>query len=376
MNKEQLDQIDRIVSELFKPDYLARVRGKLIYRADEREVDPEAISEVTQRLLLLGFASQITQKNGDILLRVYPYSSELAPLRWRINLLLFVATIFTTMAAGAILQGKDIFSDFSLITAGWQYSLAVMIILTSHEMGHFLAGRYHKVNVTLPYYIPIFFPQFNFGTMGAFIKIKSPIPNRRALLDIGIAGPLAGLFFSLFFLTWGYARLPNYEGIIAYVERIHPWNAGNSGVNLVLGKSLIFSFFNDLIAGGRLPMNEVYHFPFIFAGWIGLLVTAINLMPIGQLDGGHILYSLLKGRARQMGVLAFVGLLTLNFYLIYQYLSFIWVLWILLVFFLIGFRHPPTLDDEEGLTPRRRLLGWLSMIIFLLSFIPLPISIQ
>jgi len=195
------------------------------------------------------------------------------------------------------------------------------------------------------------------------------------LLDIGIAGPIAGFIVSVVFLSYGYWRLPDLPGIVAYVETIHPWQ-GSGGVNLVLGKSLLFAFFNDILAGGRLPMNEVYHFPFIFAGWIGLLVTAINLIPIGQLDGGHILYALVGKRSRSIGILAFVGLLFLNLFLLMEYATPAWLMWIILIFILIGFRHPPTLNDYVPLSPVRRILGWLCILIFGLSFIPMPLYIQ
>jgi membrane-associated protease RseP (regulator of RpoE activity) len=275
------------------------------------------------------------------------------------------------------LIGRDYFSDFSNIVYGWRYSFAVLTILTVHEFGHYLAAQYHRIDATLPYYIPLPLPGFHFGTLGAFIKMRSPIQSRRALLDVGAAGPLAGFIMSLVFLSIGYAQLPDFQGIVNYVEIIHPWDdLGETGINLVLGKSLLFAFFNDILAGGRLPMNEIYHFPFIFAGWIGFLVTAINLMPIGQLDGGHILYALLGNKARIAGVSAFVFLLILNFFLIFQYYSFVWVLWIILVVVLIGFRHPPTLNDRALLDSNRKVVGWLCLAIFILCFPPLPLLIQ
>jgi len=204
---------------------------------------------------------------------------------------------------------------------------------------------------------------------GDFVK------NRLALLDVGAAGPLAGFVVSLFFLIIGYGNLPDQQGIIRFVETIHPWNMNGEGLNLVLGKSLLFSFFNDVLAGGRLPMNEIYHFPFIFAGWIGFLVTAINLIPIGQLDGGHILYALVEKRARLFGILAFSLLFVLNFVLIVQYFSFVWVLWIVLIFVLIGFRHPPTVNDTLQLTQKRMIIGWICLFLFILCFPPLPLYI-
>ena len=208
-----------------------------------------------------------------------------------------------------------------------------------------------------------------------YIRIKSQIPNRKALLDVGVAGPLAGFVMSLLSLIYGYAILPDFKGIVAYVETIHPWNM-QGGMNLILGKSILFSFFNDVIGSGRLPMNEIYHFPFIFSGWIGILVTAINLIPIGQLDGGHILYALIGNKARRVGLLAFSALFILNLYLLVEYLSSIWMLWIILILILIRFRHPPTMNEYIELTPLRKFLGWLCILIFAICFIPMPLHIQ
>jgi len=375
MNTETLRELDRLVGEHFQPDFWARMQGKLLYRADEEFIQPDEVERITTVLQNKGLYPYVEKKNGEYLLFILPQRHAKKASRVWLNILLFVVTIFTTMTAGALLAGKDFFQDFSQILYGWKYSFAVLAILTSHEMGHYIAARWHRIRVTLPYYIPLFLPGFHFGTMGAFIKLKSQIPNRKALLDVGVAGPLAGFVVSLVFLSVGYAILPNFEGIVAYVETIHPWDM-QGGANIFLGKSLLFSFFNDFIGNGRLPMNEVYHFPFIFAGWIGILVTAINLIPIGQLDGGHILYSLIGNKARRVGLISFFALFILNIYLLVEFLSAIWLLWIILILILIRFRHPPTLNDYIELTPLRRFLGWLCLFIFAICFIPMPLHIQ
>ncbi|MFQ5583162.1 MAG: site-2 protease family protein [Calditrichia bacterium] len=377
MENKQIEEIGQLVGPAFKPDLSAYSKGHFLFRAGEEDLRTWEIDNVTERLLEKGYYPHVEQRNGEYFLFVHPRRRKKKPLPLWFNGLLFVVAIFTTMAAGALLRGGDIYQDFSSILLGWKYSFAVITILTFHEMGHYVAARWHKIRATLPYYIPFFIPGFfNIGTMGAVIRIKSQFPDRKALLDVGIAGPLAGFVMSLVFLFYGYATLPDMNGIIAYVETIHPWDIGNEGVNLILGKSILFSFFNDFIGSSRLPMNEVYHFPYIFAGWIGLLVTAINLIPIGQLDGGHILFALMGRRARRVGLITFLAMFALNMYLVFEYMSFIWMLWILLILILIRFRHPPTLDDSVELTPIRRYLGWLCMIIFTICFIPNPIYIQ
>lgn len=324
---------------------------------------------------------QIFENNGNIHPRPpLPRWENLHHKRPWLNILLFLATIVSTMMTGASLLGYDIIAimeEPARLLAGWHYSFAVLLILTCHEFGHYFAARRHKLNVTLPFYIPLPIPyMFHFGTMGAFIRLKSPLPDRRALMDVAIAGPLAGFVASLVFLFYGYATLPDLSGIIAHVETIHPWaeTAGEQEFVLTLGASLLFSFFNDVMGQGLIPMSEVYHFPFIFAGWVGLLVTAINLIPIGQLDGGHIVYALFGPRAGKVSRLAFGGLAGMTLLLFFERGSegAMWLPW-MIILSLIGLRHPPTYNDRLELTPRRRQLGWLGILIFALCFMPLPV---
>jgi membrane-associated protease RseP (regulator of RpoE activity) len=375
MNERTVEEIEAILGPKFENDYFSRIRGFAVFRTDDISISDDELSTVIANLMSRNYFPHIQKRDGELLIHITSRAPSARKPRILINIFLFLLTIVTTMMAGSVMLGKEPFADFSQIIYGWKYSFAVLTILTFHEMGHYIAARIHRMNVTLPYYIPLPLPGFHFGTLGAFIKIKSPIPNRVALLDMGAAGPLSGFIMSLIFLTIGYWQLPDLPGIIAYVEKIHPWNFYGQGFHLVMGNSLLFAFFNDVLAGGRLPMSEIYRFPFIFAGWIGLLVTAINLIPIGQLDGGHILYSLVQKRARMVGILSFLLLLALNFVLIVRYFSFVWVVWIILILLLIGFRHPPTVQDSLPLSPARRITGWASLTIFILCFSPLPIYI-
>lgn len=296
-----------------------------------------------------------------------------------LNLLLFGVTVLTTMMTGAGFLGiysPQLLQDFSLIFIGWKFSFAVLTILTFHEFGHYFAARWHGLWVTLPFYIPLPLPDmFHFGTMGAFIRIKSPISNRRALMDVAVAGPLAGFVVSLVFLFLGYSQIKDLQQVIAHVETVHPWSlAPGEGVALTMGKSLLFFFFNDVVGRSLIPMSEIYHFPLIFAGWIGLLVTAINLFPIGQLDGGHIIYALLGKKAGVASVTTFAALGVLTAFLFWQRGAegTIWLPW-MIILSLIGLRHPPTLDDSVELTTGRRNLGLLCIFIFVICFMPLPV---
>ena len=314
-----------------------------------------------------------------------------AAIPWK-HIWLFIATVISTMVMGAENVGTSFFEilkDPSLILLGWQYSFALLLILTCHEFGHYFAAKYHRIDVTLPYYIPL--PLFglglHFGTMGAVIRLKSPIPSRRALLDVAVAGPIAGFIVSLFFLAYGFNQLPAPEGIQQYVDKIHapilentPQVEGEDAAPMVyieLGKSLLFYYFTDFFSNGRLPMSEAYHFPFIFAGWIGLLITAINLLPIGQLDGGHVSYALFGSKAKYISYLAFSSIGIYSAFLIWKYggLGAMWVLLMGLLLF-IGLRHPPTMDDADQLGPIRIFLGWLCIAIFIVCFIPMPFFVD
>jgi membrane-associated protease RseP (regulator of RpoE activity) len=309
------------------------------------------------------------------------------PKRIWLHLLLFFITVLSTMMVGASFKGitfEALWEDPTLIIQGWQYSFAVLLILTTHEFGHYFAAIYHKMNVTLPFYIPLPIPGlFHFGTMGAFIRIKSPIPHRTALMDVAVAGPLMSFLFSVIFLFWGYLTLPDAETIRIYIDNVHlrmglsPDELAQSGLTLTMGKSLLFMFFSDILGGGKVPMSEIYHFPFIFAGWIGFLVTAINLIPIGQLDGGHVVYALLGRKAHffSFGAFAGMGLLSLFFYFYEGSVGMVWLPW-MIILTLIGLKHPPTLYDELPINQTRVMLGISCIIIFFLCFAPLPIYLQ
>jgi membrane-associated protease RseP (regulator of RpoE activity) len=229
-----------------------------------------------------------------------------------------------------------------------------------------LYAKKYKIYATLPYFIPFFIPAFNIGTLGAFIKMRSPIPDKKALFDVGIAGPIAGLIVSLFFLFLGFSLLPDLTGVKEYITQIHEWSETGQDA-LTLGNPLLFDLIRKIMGGEHLPMYEVYHFPFIFAGWLGLFVTALNLMPIGQLDGGHISYALLGEKAKFVAIAAFIALALLNFY------STNWILWTILILLVIRLKHPPTLNDKIELDSNRKSVAWMSYIIFVTCFSPMPL---
>ncbi|MFI5211921.1 MAG: site-2 protease family protein, partial [Ignavibacteria bacterium] len=292
----------------------------------------------------------------------------------------------TTTMGGVYWLGKDPY-DISNFTLGLTYASLVILFLTVHEFGHYFAARYHKVDVTLPYYIPMPMPELvnPFGTMGAVIKIKAIIKSRKALFDIGIAGPIAGFVVAVACMVYGLMTLPS----INYLYAIHPEYV-TGGIpelsGLTFSNTLIYVILKNILPlppGSFIPpMNEIYHYPFLCAGWFGLFVTSLNLMPIGQLDGGHITYALLGGKHKIVAriffgllvVMSVIGILNMTEVINYQeFGSPMWIVWVILLYFLVKIDHPPFYDPEP-LGIGRRLLGVFAFVMFICSFTPAPIK--
>ena len=304
-----------------------------------------------------GFTPTIRDEgNGRIAIVAIPQVFNPPASNWVINLVLFVVTVLATLATASFYYAETPEQAFQ-IWRGWPFSLSIMLILGAHELGHYFAARYHKVAVTLPYFIPL--PIISpIGTMGAVIRIKAPIKNKRALFDIGVAGPLAGLVFAIPILLYGLAT--------SELGPISP-------AGLLEGNSILYYLAKFVTFGQFLPSEtaDVYLNQFAWAGWVGLLVTALNLMPVGQLDGGHIVYALIGNRVKKLftPVIAILGGLTLVSFFIDS--TFTWGIWILLLFF-FGRVHAEPLDDVTPLDPGRRWLGIATLIIFVLIFVPIP----
>ncbi len=329
---------------------------------------------------------------------------------------------------------------------GALFAALLLAFLGTHEFGHYFAAVYHNVKVTLPYFIPI---PVGIGTLGAVIKIEERIRNTRKLFDIGISGPIAGFVVSLIILLYGFATLPGpefienfagHEEVISHIQETgtfpeEPPETSPEGATILMGNTLLFSFLASFFDNVP-PMYEMYHYPFLFAGWLGLFFTALNLTPIGQLDGGHILYSLLgydkhkkvarfgfggimalagieaipflyininewmpgfgytsiliwglllmfflkKAFYREINWIAPVWTLSLGISVVYLVISsgftqagsLIWVFWSFFLVYFVKIEHPPVMF-EEPLTPGRRRLGWISMAVFVLCISPTPI---
>ncbi len=367
---------------------------------------------------------------------------------------LFLLTFFFVSWAGAQFVGFQgaalpiIFPVWSDFLRGILFAVLLLGFLGIHEFGHYFAALHHKIRVTLPYFIPI---PLGIGTMGAVIRIKQKINHNYKMFDIGAAGPLAGFVVALGVLLYGFATLPDpsyilhFQGHEAVKEFVRanghypsqiPENTG--GQMIVFGSTLLYGFLASFFQNVP-PMWEMYHYPFLLAGWFGLFFTALNLTPVGQLDGGHILYSLLGSKKHRIVARSFFGILvtlagieaipfihqllgkwdtaygTLSiviwagvlFFLLrkgfrddhqwiapvlissltvsvgYIYLfvgslaaggSLLWLVWSFFIAYLVGVEHPPA-AFEKPLSPTRKFLGWLSMIIFVLCISPNPIYI-
>ncbi len=284
-----------------------------------------------------------------------------------LHILLLVLTLATTTAVGARMQFNfdhnlpffdidrdmgvfgDALANPRMLLAGLPFSLTLLIILTAHECGHYVACLYYGVDASLPYFLPA--PTFT-GTLGAFIRIRSPIYSRRTLFDIGIAGPIAGFLFLLPALSVGLA-----------MSKIIPGIAVQG--NLVFGTPPLLRFFETLIFPG-VPVADLYIHPVVRAGCIGLIATALNLLPAGQLDGGHIVYAIAGDKHKLVTRLVLAALVVLGWF------SYGWWLWAALLF-LFGRRHP-AIYDHHPLGRSRFQLAWAALVIFLICFTVAPVS--
>ena len=301
-------------------------------------------------------------------------------------IVMFLATVLTTMAAGALLQGVDPVRTRFLelggvwfpvptglsLTALWQgavFALPFLGILLCHEAGHYLAARRHKIPVSLPFFIP-FPPWYSLvGTLGAFIRIKGPTVRRPELLDVAVAGPVASFLLSVPILLLGLSLSGPAVGV---VNSAAPFLVRFAGETVGLGNGPLLHALGSLIFREGFGSVPVELHPVAFAGWLGLLVTALNLMPLGQLDGGHIIYCLWEQpgqvRAARIFLLVLVPLGTLWWG---------WWLWGGLVLLVNRgrLRHPPVLLPGVPLDRRRRLWSWFAILIFLLTFVAVPVSL-
>ncbi len=376
-------RIEDITAGTAQARYLVRYRGMLYMEADQ------AYDQMAKLLHPLGITPLFRQEDDKHAVLLVDGTINPHPSNGLVNLILFLLTLLSVIFAGALSAYEGpvpatttdlMLSILRSLPKGIPFAISLLAILLAHEFGHYLAARFHHTKVTLPYFIP--FPLSPFGTMGAFIQLKEPPKNKRILLDIGIAGPLAGLVVAIPVLLYGLS--------LSHIEPIH-LSAGQ-GFQLE-GNSLLYLFAKYLVFGRLLPepnsygglppwlywvryfftgqplpiggMDVLIH-PIAWAGWAGLLVTALNLIPAGQLDGGHVIYVLLGKKAKSL--MPFIlGALVL--------LGFVWSGWWLWAFliFILGRIYAEPLDQITQLDPRRRLIALIGILVFLLVFTPVPL---
>jgi Zn-dependent protease len=274
-----------------------------------------------------------------------------------LNVLLLLATFVTTTWAGAMHAGVDLLQEPGRFAAGLPYSLTLLLILGAHELGHYFTARVHGMRVTLPYFIPV---PFGLGTFGAFIQLKSHAENRRALFDVGVAGPLAGLVFAISVLWIGL----QYSRVLAPEEMADHMHGG-----IGLGSSALLALIAKFALGDALTEgHRVLLHPLAFAGWLGLLVTALNLLPIGQLDGGHMADAMFgRTRSAAIGTAALVALVFLGL--------FVWsglLTWALVVYFIAGGKGLPPLNDVSRMDAGRQAVGAFAFVLLFLILAPVP----
>ncbi len=289
------------------------------------------------------------RRADDGLRLIVVHKREVAERKFRpaFHLILMLATLITMTWAGYV-----VWSSGSL-SGSMMFAVALMAILGVHETGHALTARLRGVNATLPFFIPVPPPIFPFGTLGAVIFMNSPIKNRKALLDVGVSGPIAGFVLTIPILLVG----------LRFSRVMPPTEALGKG-DFLLGPSLLFVFLIGLFFKGA-PVIDLH--PLAVAGWIGLFVTSLNLLPMGQLDGGHVIRGLMTKHYRK--VYFGIALLLLGIGLFWPG----WLIWPFFVWILTRFEHPGPLDDVSGLDRTRKVLAVIAIIILILSFMPVPI---
>lgn len=353
---------DSVALDLPEPGHI-RFRGRFLCDLSI------CFDELRDRFERHDFTPLIREEEGETSLIAMPYVFDPPPSNWVINLILLLATIVSTLLVAAIGEVGQVIAEspdppnlidlyivaLQNLWLGLPYSIALMLILGAHELGHYFAARYHKVPVSLPYFIPLPIPPI--GTLGAIILFKAPVKNRRALFDIAAAGPLAGFAFAVPILLIGLATSE---------MTILPESGGYS----LEGNSILYALMKIAVFGRFLPdgSEDVLLNQLAWAGWVGLLITALNLIPVGQLDGGHIAYVLFGRRAKALFWPVILGLVVLTLIT----LTATWAIWIVLLFFL-GRRYAEPLDDVTEIDGRRRVIAILTLALFFFIFVPNPL---
>lgn len=346
-------RLQREVSDVFLVEAVSYPRAGAVLALEGRLLwnSEGAFTLLAGRFKRYGYTLLLRRRGGKDYIFVLSLPSRPRAGRAWVNLVLFLATVLTTLYAGAAQEGVNPLENPLGLARGIPFSFALLAILGAHELAHYLVSRRRGIAVTLPYFIPSPFPVL--GTFGAFIQMRSPVRDRRALFDIGLAGPAAGIVMASLFLAWGLVR-----------SRILPQPMAEGGMGL--GTSLLVEGIARLTLGQSTRDVTVVLHPLALAGWFGFFVTAMNFLPVGQLDGGHVAYALFGERFRLVAriTLVLVGAMGLFF----------WQGWLFWAFvsLAMGMDHPLPQDALTGLDPLRRALGALALVLLASIITPQP----
>lgn len=331
--------------------------GHLLVNADN------SYEKIRRRFRAHGYTPAFRHERGeDVILAMMGLAEQSKTGNPLVNIILFVVTVFTTLSAGASLAiGRSLFGALltgsplailQALIAGLPFTITLLGILGIHELGHYIAARLHGVRATLPYFIPM---PFGLGTLGAFISLRSPMQDRKVLFDIGLAGPYAGFIAAVPLLLLGLLLSST-----NYVPFSYPGQTLDS-----LGTSVLIELFVQVFTDIPTDRTILVH-PVFFAAWLGFFLTGINLLPVGQLDGGHASYALLGRPAHAVALITFGLLIVAG-----AFISTNWFIW---AFFIMlgGLRHPPPMNDISDVGPVRKAIGIMTMLLFFLIFIPVP----
>ncbi|MGH7320173.1 MAG: site-2 protease family protein [Candidatus Rokuibacteriota bacterium] len=344
----------------------SQVSGRsLAFGGRLRQSPDRAITILRERLAPRGYTPFLREEQGTAWVYALPIAEVTARPNSMINLVLFLATVLTTLLAGAGVPAGVPLSEFvsnpSRLLRGVPFAASLLSILLFHEFGHYALGRRHGMPVTLPYFIPAPPQIFFVGTLGAVIRLRGPVRDRRSLFDMAVAGPLAGLALAIPLCVIG-LRLSSVLPI--------PLRAGAGDVEL--GESLLLKLLVWLVFGPLPAGQTVFLHPVALAAWFGFFVTVLNLMPVGQLDGGHLVYALFGRRHALISKLAVGALLAIGL----GFGSVTWLVWPVLIVVMMGFHHSPPMDDITPLGARRQALGIFTLLLLLVLLPPVPLSIR
>ncbi|HWC01425.1 MAG TPA: site-2 protease family protein [Methylomirabilota bacterium] len=345
-----------------------RILGRSLAFGGRLLVEPTvALERLRPRLAPHGYTPFLREDQGTVWVHALAQVDAVEPSRPLVHLGLFLATVVTTLLAGTLILGGvspgELWAHPGRIAVGLPFAAALLGILGVHEFGHYTLGRRHGMPVSLPYFIPVPpVPPFLLGTLGAVIRLRGAIRDRRALFDMAVAGPLAGLVVAVPIYVLGLklstvVRIPQGPAEGAYVQ---------------FGDAVLPKLIERLTLGPLPSDFDILLHPVGVAAWFGFFVTALNLIPAGQLDGGHIVYALFGSRHALISKLAVGGLVLIGL----AFGSINWLVWAALIVGIMGFRHGPTMDDVTPLDGRRRALGLFALVLLFLLLPPVPLSVR